>query len=130
MKILFTLSEDCIVSNPKKDAIRRLINKTRNDKTDKGYNAKSLAELVIPEDLKFTLKGKNFYFGDSGQNDKNRVIFFTTEENLKLLSTNSEWYADGTFDISPTIFKQVYTIHIIFRGTTLPMLYALLPNKK
>ncbi|CAF0901798.1 unnamed protein product, partial [Brachionus calyciflorus] len=36
----------------------------------------------------------------------------------------------GTFDGSPTLFKQVYTIHIIIRVTTLPMVYALLANKK
>jgi hypothetical protein len=61
---------------------------------------------------------------------RNRVIYFTTDQNLKLISTYSDWYCDGTFNISPTIFKQVYTFHIIIRGTTLPMLYALLPNKK
>ena len=127
-KLQSKMSDQCIVSLPKKESIRRLIIRTRN--TGPGYNAQTLAELDIPESLQTTEKGKKFYYGDSGKSDKNRVIFFSTDENLKLLSTNNDWYMDGTFDIAPAIFKQVYTIHILFRGTTLPMLYALLPNKK
>ena len=38
-------------------------------------------------------------------------------------------YCDGTFDISPTFFKQVYTFHVIINGTNIPLAYALLPNK-
>lgn len=129
-KLQTNLTDQCIVSLPKKEAIRQLVLRTRNTNAGKGYNAKSIAELEIPESLQTTIKGKKFYYGDSRKNDKNRIIFFTTDENLKLLSTNNDWYMDGTFDISPTIFKQVFSIHINFRGTTLPMLYALLPNKK
>ena len=45
------------------------------------------------------------------------------------MNSYREWYADGTFDISPTYFKQVYSIHIIINGTVLPLVYGLLPNK-
>lgn len=124
-----TLSDECISTWSKKDAIRQLIIRTRNAKSGCGFNAKCLQDLEIPESLKSTYKGSKFYYGDSGKDDQNRIIFFTTQQNLKLMSSYNDWYCDGTFDISPTIFKQVYSVHIIVRGTTLPMLYALLPNK-
>jgi hypothetical protein len=39
------------------------------------------------------------------------------------------WYCDGTFAVSPKLFKQLYTINVIVGNKTLPMVYALLPNK-
>lgn len=125
-----SLSNECVIGLSRKDAIRQLIIRTRNSKAGHVFSAKSLSDLEIVESLQTTYKGCKFYYGDSGKDDKNRVIYFKTDQNLKLMSTYSDWYCDGTFNISPTIFKQVYTFHIIIRGTTLPMLYALLPNKK
>ncbi len=37
---------------------------------------------------------------------------------------------DGTFDVAPTVFKQLYTICVVYRGKFLPLVYAFLPNKK
>ncbi|CAF1011078.1 unnamed protein product, partial [Brachionus calyciflorus] len=122
------LSNNCIGSWPEKDAIRQKIILSLN--AGGKLNAVCLNDILIPDELQYTYKNSKFFYGDSGQNVTNRIIFFTTEQNLKFLSTYSEWYYDGTFEISPTLFKQVYTKHIIIRGTTLPILYALLPNKQ
>ena len=71
-----------------------------------------------------------FYWDDSGRDDKTRVIVVTTEGNLRLLQSNTEWLGDGSFDLAPkTVFKQVYTIHIIYKNKYLPMVYGFLPNK-
>ena len=40
------------------------------------------------------------------------------------------WYADGTFDISSTHFKQVYTLHVLIIKVLIPVINALMPNKK
>ena len=40
------------------------------------------------------------------------------------------WYADGTFDTAPKLFKQLFTLNVIVKGKNLPMLYALLQNKQ
>ena len=74
--------------------------------------------------------GENFFYEDSGKGDSERILLFTTETNIKILNTNKDWYADGTFDISPTLFKQLYSVHVIINNFDLPMLYAFLPNKK
>jgi len=36
---------------------------------------------------------------------------------------------DGTFKVSPDIFYQVFTLHVLVQGVTIPAVYALLPNK-
>ena len=48
---------------------------------------------------------------------------------MEILSESDHWYCDGTFDVSPTVFKQLYTIQIIKNGVLFPLVYALLPNK-
>lgn len=124
----------CYVS--KKEAITKMIIRERKkcagDDMNINYHAKCIEDLVVPQSLHYTKKDQLFYFEDSGQKrkDKSRVMVFTTEFNLNLLNSYSEWYADGTFDISPSMFKQIYTIHIRVNGTTLPLVYGILPDKK
>ena len=40
------------------------------------------------------------------------------------------WCGDGTFKAAPELFTQLYTIHGIKSGYTVPCVYALLPNKR
>lgn len=130
-KLLLDSSDECVSTMLKKKAMRQLIQRTRNKACLSGFNAKCLTQLEIPEELKFTYRDKaKFYMFDTGNKHPNRIIIFTTENNLKLMANYKEWYADGTFDVSPTLFKQVYSIHININNTNLPVLYGLLPNKK
>ncbi|CAF0740712.1 unnamed protein product [Brachionus calyciflorus] len=130
-KIILESSTECISSMCKKTAMRQIIQRERNKTCFSGFNAKCLSKLDIPPELRFTYRDKsNFYMFDTGAVDRNRVIIFSTQNNIKLLSSHKEWYSDGTFDISPTLFAQVYSIHININNTDLPMLYSLLPNKK
>lgn len=124
-----SLTALCSVSKP--DAMRQMILRARTKKFSfKKFKATSIAEIKIPDELKKTYRNEEFYWDDSGSDDKNRVIVFTTEKNLSLLNDYCDWYADGTFDISPTFFKQIYSLHIIKNGTLIPCVYAMLPNKK
>lgn len=66
---------------------------------------------------------------DSGQEDPQRFLIFSTKENLELLATCDHWCADGTFSSSPPLFSQMYTIHGAKFSTCLPLVYALLPDK-
>lgn len=55
---------------------------------------------------------------------------FSTNENLDRLVSTPEIYADGTFSSAPLLFYQVYTIHGIFDGFVVPLVFCLLTNKK
>jgi hypothetical protein len=87
-----------------------ILNKKLNVKK---FIADKISEIIIPESFQFTAHKEKFLFHDPGAVDKKRFFIFTTESNLRLLEQEECWYVDGTFDISPTFFKQVYTIHIM-----------------
>ncbi|CAF1096296.1 unnamed protein product [Brachionus calyciflorus] len=53
---------------------------------------------------------------------------FTTVSNLKNLE-NAHIFVDGTFDIAPKLFKQVYNAHALVNGRCLTMVYGLMTRK-
>ena len=124
------LKESCMAEMTRRDALRQMINRHRNAKLGHHFTAKCLSQIEIPESLHNTFRDELFNWDDSGNDDKNRVILFTTKENLNLLDSYHDWLGDGTFYIAPTFFKQLYTIHIVYRGQSFPLAYGLLPNKK
>ena len=66
---------------------------------------------------------------DSGSDDPDRFLLFTTEENLDILEVNTVWHADGTFKSCPSLFYQVYTVHAVMNGHSIPLVYFLLQGK-
>ena len=65
---------------------------------------------------------------DSGREDRNRIIIFKAEDFQYLRQANN-WIMDGTFQICPALFTQLYTIHVELFGAVFPVLFALLPDK-
>lgn len=123
-------SDEAIAMMSRPDAIKQMIRRERKKKFGiKTLVAKTVAAIEIPKELRSTHKGENFYYDDSSSKG-DRMIVFTTKKNLELLSTHRNWFMDGTFDITPTFFTQLYTIHIIIEKRSFPMLNSLLPNKK
>lgn len=72
---------------------------------------KSIDQIVIPEFLQRTLKDENFILHDDGPAAEDRMIIFGTTKNLNMVNRAEIIYADGTFDVSPLLFKQMYSIH-------------------
>jgi hypothetical protein len=71
---------------------------------------------------------ENFLLHDSGVDDPDRFFMFGTLDHVKLIG-DAHIFMDGTFDISPTLFMQVYTVHVLKHGRCLPVVYGLLPRK-
>jgi hypothetical protein len=84
---------------------------------------------VIPEEFQFLQNGEQFLQFDSGQDDKNRILIFASNEGLNDLASFPSLAGDGTFKVSPDIFYQVYTLHIQEKSFSIPRVFALLPNK-
>ncbi|CAF1931047.1 unnamed protein product [Rotaria magnacalcarata] len=61
---------------------------------------------------------------------QDRILIFASDQQLKLLYESSTIFMDGTFDIAPAPFKQVYLIHAENFGQGLPVAFCLLPNKR
>ncbi|KAG0439789.1 hypothetical protein DMUE_2189 [Dictyocoela muelleri] len=83
----------------------------------------------VPEIIKKTSHGENFYLYDSGEFDDERVLIFSTASNLLHLEHASVWICDGTFRSCPLNFYQIYTIMAVVNNSTFPLLYFLMRKK-
>ena len=84
-----------------------------------------------PQSRNFAIPGKyrNLVQHDSGENDNNRILILGDQDLIRQLNDASLWFADGTFDSSPLIFYQLYSIHCKVGSSYPACVYVLLPNK-
>ena len=78
---------------------------------------KSLAELDI------SCYAEDWLIMDCRE-DEDRVIVLSTNHNLQYLSAATVWFGDGTFDVAPTIFYQLYSIHAVVLRQSFPLVFA------
>ena len=109
---------------PQPGSLKRTVQRKRKASTLQSHpdlataNDRTLTDLCIPEYL-YQL----FKIFDSGPGD-DRIIMFTTDSNLALLRESMRFAGDGTFKVSPTLWYQIYTIHAMKNGYTVPCVYA------
>lgn len=87
-----------------------------------------LNELYFPIDV-ITLNNENILKFDSGAEDPNRFLIFSTNHLISLVNDESQLHCDGTFSVCPQIFSQLYVFGTMIRGTLIPVAYMLLPGK-
>lgn len=97
--------------------------------------------LQIPGDFRVTKNGEDFLMYDSFEDrtwDSNeRIIMYSTDDNLRRLSRSATWYLDGTFKVVPAIFFQIFVIMgsvvQVLQGKerkfAVPLVYVLLTSK-
>ena len=61
--------------------------------------------------------------------DPERILVLGDRELLQVLENEDVWLGDGTFAVVPTVFFQLYTIHVKIGNNYPPCVYFLLPNK-
>ncbi|CAF2090872.1 unnamed protein product [Rotaria magnacalcarata] len=83
---------------------------------------------LIPDKLTTTKRNSLFLQFDSGSGN-DRIIIFASAEQLQILENCEQLLVDGTFKVTPSIFYQLYAMHVVYRNTVLPVVFALLPNK-
>jgi hypothetical protein len=89
----------------------------------------SLETMTIPQQYQVTHSDEPFLLYDSGIDRSNRILIYSTETNLRALTTTGHWFADGTFKVAPELFYQVFTIHALVDNNIMPCVYALLLKK-
>ncbi|KAL5237010.1 hypothetical protein ACI65C_004420 [Semiaphis heraclei] len=115
---------------PSVAAMKKTVRRLRCRKNALPVNPSTLSEIIIFEPYTLTLNNNSFLLYDSGSDDVNRILLFSTEQNLKILASDQcHWFIDGTFKSSPQLFSQVLTIHAIKYDTVLLLVFALVPNK-
>lgn len=75
--------------------------------------------------------GHCFLVADSGMDKPNRICVLASHTALRILSSASRLFIDGTFSVMPSKrFDQLLVIHCEYRGQNFPVVYALLCNEK
>lgn len=98
-------------------------------KTRKKANFTPSQNYDIPLELHNTNKDRKFLFYDSGMEDVNRIVVFTTEENIEHFCYSNVVICDGTFKSCPSNFEQLYTIQCKVRQYNLPLVYCFMKNR-
>ncbi|CAF4689044.1 unnamed protein product, partial [Rotaria socialis] len=84
----------------------------------------------IPESYSKTLNKNEFLITDKMITRRQRILLFSTSEQLKMLFATETIFMDGTFSTCPKMFDQVYTIHAIKYDQSFPCVFGLLPNRQ
>lgn len=89
---------------------------------------KIMSEVEVPPIFTEFLLADYEYLGD-------RILIFVSKQVRKVIEKLTSFSCDGTFQICPPPFYQLFSIHADFGSTVnhsrvFPMIYALLPNKK
>lgn len=102
--------------------IIKIIKRKRNEINAAPPTPIALETLVIFEE------NRRFLLYDSGQNQE-RILMFGRQYNMRLFGDSTILFEGGTFNMSPILFTQLYTISALKRGGSHPIVYALLPDK-
>ncbi|PKC05516.1 hypothetical protein RhiirA5_420830 [Rhizophagus irregularis] len=104
---LISMPQNSFYYMPNKEALRKQINRARNENN----------EVLQPE----------IELGNE------KLMIFCTPSNLTYLQDAEYWLMDGTFKTVPTLFQQLYTIHVPIGGEDnsriFPMVYILMTSK-
>ncbi|XP_018497352.1 uncharacterized protein LOC108865132 [Galendromus occidentalis] len=116
-------------SSPPIPQLKRLVRRTRAAETH--ACPPILEDLVIPSDQQLDHEGKKFLQYDNGpQAENDRVIIFASDRGLQILASSDIWYMDGTFEVAPRLFYQLYTINVTQHDCFINTVYCLLTDKR
>ena len=119
---------DIVVANlPQIRTLTRNVRKNRSG-IIASVNFLNLSEIHFPEEV-LNLNGESILAFDSGANDQQRMLIFTTTELKEMFRSAKDIFMDGTFKIVPNLFYQLYTIHFFHNGLLVPGFYILLTGK-
>jgi len=65
-----------------------------------------------------------FLIYDSGADRADRIVVFSSPEQLRHLALADTWFMDGTFSTAPNIFTQVYVIRVPLDDSAVTCAYA------
>ena len=114
----------------KMSSLQRLVERSRKIPEPSPCTKKShRAGYIIPDSCKITVDGKRFLLYDEPGCD-DRIIVFATDRSLDVVKDCNVLLCDGTFDITPAPFYQMYSFHAsntAHHGVS--VIYSLLPDK-
>lgn len=120
-----SVEEESLKNIIKTSSLKKIINRERKKQIT--FRVKEFND--IPEILQFDSKGNKFLIHDSGMNDKNRIVIFSSSFKRKFIEKSCTFIIDGTFKVTPKDYYQLFIIHIYIFGKSFPGFYILMKNK-
>ncbi|KAF0985637.1 hypothetical protein HZS_4142, partial [Henneguya salminicola] len=97
---------------PNKDAIRKVIQRRRNESQEAPPQPPDRASIIIPDTYRFyeVTPGRmeEFLLWDSGEQDEARILILGQQSNREWSHLIEKLYVDGTFSLAPNFFSQIY----------------------
>ena len=108
--------------------IRRNLYNARR-KFHPGPQPRNRAEIhvAVRDSNNRTCKDESFVFINCPVNN---IIVFSCKTNVITLCKTNKVYMDGTFSYCTKYFLQLFTIHGLFNGHYIPLMFCLLPDKR
>lgn len=78
----------------------------------------------VPNAYTKTTLGENFLIHDSGKIDSSRFLIFGSETAVNDLVKSRHIAVDGAFRCCPSIFYQLFTLHIIENKSCVPRIFG------
>lgn len=110
---------------PKNKAQKQKITRVRSEVLKE---PNCLDEINIPASLRY-IEGELFVLCEKSFEYNEKIIILGTCSSLKLLSEAECWFMDGTFDVVPSIMRQLFTIHGKIDSETIPLVFCLMSSK-
>ena len=114
--------------------IERVVRSTRQKVLAAPVAPRRLEDIALTDNVRTYQPAQGgppqpFVLYDSGFGDPHRIIIMGSARGVEHLGMCSDWFCDGTFDVAPELFCQLYCVSGLRLGSCLPLLYALLPGK-
>ena len=110
-------------------ALKQVINRERRASVDP--NTITEPALQIDNEHMYTIRGARFYqFGPNflrSISEKTKICLFYDNDLISIFKSMKIWSIDGTFDVCPNGWSQLYTISFIIDHHIYPFIYALSP---
>ncbi|KAG8231061.1 hypothetical protein J437_LFUL010686 [Ladona fulva] len=113
-----SLTESELPELPPTSHVCRSIRYWRQSTASFPANPMSRVGFDIPERFRLLEKGDIFLQFDSGKEDVNRILLFSSEKGLDDLYSINNWAGDGTFKCCPSIFFQLYVLNVQIGSST------------
>ncbi|CAF3046268.1 unnamed protein product [Rotaria sp. Silwood2] len=121
-------SKDLIVNLPAIRTMKNTLQKQRRKTRPPIPHTIEKLPFPLPDAYCKTAHDDQFLFYDGPLGDI-RSLIFCSYNDLLYLSQHEDWYCDGTFYTCPSIFYQIYSIHVYHDGISTPCIFALLGSK-
>ncbi|XP_016664947.1 uncharacterized protein LOC107885764, partial [Acyrthosiphon pisum] len=109
----------------KESVVKRTI---RNQRTNNNPALNCINDIVIEDDWAL-VNGQQFLLADNKSTTGERIVLFSTDDSLKMLTEAKTWYCDGNFNLSPKYFLQLYVIRVQKNDSYITAVYCLLERK-